>query len=234
MLDTAVILAGGLGTRLKSVVPDLPKPMAPLHDRPFLASLMEYWISQDVKRFILSVGYKYQTIIDYFGHSFNGIDIDYVVETTPMGTGGGLILANQRLNSTACFLLVNGDTYFTINPKVLCDFANSVDADWCFSLFKTTDFERYLGMDVGNKGEVLCLRSNHSSKERLANGGVYMVNPRSLSTLSVPLGKRISLEDEIFPYLLSQKQRIFGLAFDEKFIDIGVPEDYKRAAELIK
>ena len=233
MVDTAVILAGGLGTRLRSVVPDLPKPMAPLHGKPFLASLMEYWIGQDVKRFVLSVGYRYQTIVDYFGTSFHGTNVEYVVETTPLGTGGGLMLANQRLDSTLPYLLINGDTYFAVDAKTLRQFAQNVDADWCFSLFKTSEVGRYLGMEVGKQGEILSLRSSHQSGERLANGGVYLVNPRCLSNLEVALGERISLEDEIFPSLLLQGRKVFGLAFDEKFIDIGIPEDYRRAADLI-
>jgi len=233
MIETAVILAGGLGTRLRSVVPDLPKPMAPVNGRPFLASLMEYWLSQGIKHFVLSVGYRYQTMVDYFGTSFNGADIDYVVETTPLGTGGGLLLVNQKLASDSSFLLLNGDTYFAVDAKKLCDFADRVDADWCFSLFKTSEVGRYLGMEVGKQGEILSLRSSDQSRERLANGGVYVVNPRSLSALGIPLGQHISLEDDIFPSLLSKGQNIFGLAFDSKFIDIGVPQDYQRAAELI-
>lgn len=233
MLDTAIILAGGLGTRLRSVVPDVPKPMAPVNGKPFLASLMNYWAGQGINRFILSVGYRYQTIVDYFGTSFNGSDIDYVVETTPLGTGGGLLLANQRLASDSPFLLLNGDTYFAVDAKKLCDFAERVDADWCFSLFKTSEVDRYLGIEVGKQGEILSLRSSDQSGERLANGGVYVVNPKSLSALDFPLGERISLEDEIFPTLLSNAQRVFGLALNEKFIDIGIPEDYQRAAELI-
>ena len=233
MIETAVILAGGLGTRLRSVVVDLPKPMAPVNGRPFLASLMEYWLSQGVKHFVLSVGYRHQTIVDYFGTSFNGAGIDYVVEKTPLGTGGGLLLANQRLASDSPFLLLNGDTYFAVDVKKLCDFADRVDADWCFSLFQTTETDRYLGLGVGDTGEILSLRSSDQSGERLANGGVYVVNPRSLSTLDFPVGERISLEDQIFPSLLSKAQNIFGLAFDSKFIDIGVPQDYERAADLI-
>jgi D-glycero-alpha-D-manno-heptose 1-phosphate guanylyltransferase len=233
MVDTAVILAGGLGTRLRSVVPDLPKPMAPLHGKPFLASLMEYWIGQDIKRFVLSVGYRSQTIIDYFGYSFNGINIDYVVETTPLGTGGGLLLANQRLNTTSPYILINGDTYFAVDVKNLNHLAKTVDADWCFSLFKTSEDGRYLGMEVGENGHRHSLCSKHQSGQRLANGGVYYVNPRSFLSLDLSLEKPISLEEEIFPSLLSQGQKLFGLAFNEKFIDIGVPEDYQRAAELI-
>jgi len=233
MIETAVILAGGLGTRLRSVVADLPKPMAPVSGKPFLASLMNYWAGQGIKRFVLSIGYKSQTIVDYFGTSFQGLDIDYVVETSPLGTGGGLLLANQRLDSNSPFLLLNGDTFFAVDLERLCVFAESVDADWCFSLFQTSDFDRYLGMDISKSGEILSFGSNTSSDVRLANGGVYSLHPRSLRALNLPVGSRISLEDEMFPLLIAQGQKVFGLSFDNKFIDIGVPEDYQRAAGLI-
>lgn len=233
MLDTAIILAGGLGTRLRTVVPNLPKPMAPVNGKPFLASLMNYWVGQGIKRFVLSIGYKSQTIIDYFGSSFEGSDIDYVVETSPLGTGGGLLLANQRLDLDSPYLLLNGDTYFPVDLKKFSDFFDRVDADWCFSLFQTSDFQRYLGLDICENGEIQSFRSNTLSGFRFANGGVYSLHPRSLRALNIQVGIRISLEDEIFPSLISQKQKVFGLVFNNKFIDIGVPEDYQKAAVLI-
>ena len=233
MIDTAVILAGGLGTRLRSIVPDLPKPMAPVNGRPFLDFLMDYWVGQGIKHFVLSVGYKHQTIVDYFGGSFNGSKIDYVIEKTPMGTGGGLLLANQRLASTMPFLLLNGDTYFAVEANKLCDFADQVDADWCFALFQTSEHGRYLGMDVDSRGEIHSLRSSNQAGECFANGGVYRVHPRCLNALNVNVGGRISLEDEIFPSLISQRKKVFGLAFNSNFIDIGIPDDYRKVAELI-
>ena len=233
MIKSAIILAGGLGTRLRSAVPDLPKPMAPVNGKPFLASLMDYWISQGVEHFVLSVGYRYQTIIDYFGHTFNGADIDYVIETTPLGTGGGLLLANQSLSSTKSYFLLNGDTFCAVDAQSLCDYANKVNSDWCFSLFKSSDSLRYLGLEIGMQGEIISLHSKNQSGERVANGGVYLVNPRSLIAFEAFIGKRVSLEEEIFPKLLLQKQKLFGMTFDKKFIDIGVPEDYQRAADLI-
>ena len=137
------------------------------------------------------------------------------------------------MSSTSPFILINGDTYFAVDVKNLNHLANTVDADWCFSLFKTSEDGRYLGMEVGENGQILSLRSKHQSGVRLANGGVYFVNPRSILSLDLSLDKPISLEEEIFPYLLLQEKKLFGLAFSQKFIDIGVPEDYQRAAELI-
>ncbi|MDQ3186754.1 MAG: NTP transferase domain-containing protein, partial [Pseudomonadota bacterium] len=93
---SAVILAGGIGSRLRSIVPDLPKPMAPVSGRPFLEYQLDYWISQGISSFILSVGYRHEAIVDYFGNSYKGAELDYVIERIPLGTGGGLLLAVEK------------------------------------------------------------------------------------------------------------------------------------------
>ena len=116
-MTSAVILAGGLGTRLRSVVPYLPKPMAPINGRPFLEHQMRYWSTQGIDHFVLSVGYRYQTIIDYFGAQVEGASLDYVIEESPLGTGGGLVLASKKVSQQENFLLLNGDTYFEIELK---------------------------------------------------------------------------------------------------------------------
>ena len=102
-MTTAVILAGGLGTRLRSVISDLPKPMAPINGRPFLEYLICYWIGQGINHFVLSVGYLHQAIIGYFGNQFKGACIDYVIEESPLGTGGGLLLASKKVDQSKNF-----------------------------------------------------------------------------------------------------------------------------------
>jgi D-glycero-alpha-D-manno-heptose 1-phosphate guanylyltransferase len=122
-VTSAIILAGGLGTRLRSAVPDLPKPMAPIAGRPFLAYQLDYWIRQGVDRFVLSVGYRHESIMAYFGAAYRGIAVDYSVEQTPLGTGGGLLLALERLDGgQRPFLLLNGDTYFEVDLATLSAF----------------------------------------------------------------------------------------------------------------
>ena len=105
-MTQVVILAGGFGTRLKTVVSDMPKPMAPVNDKPFLAHQMEYWKNQGAKTFILSVGYLSGVIIDFFKDSYLGVPVKYALEQRPLGTGGGLLLAMEKLNSDKPFFLV--------------------------------------------------------------------------------------------------------------------------------
>ena len=104
-MTVALILAGGLGTTLRSEVPDLPKPLAPIHGRPFLEYQMDFWIEQGVDIFVLSIGYLHEKVIGHFGHSYRNAKLDYVIEETPLGTGGGLMLALDKVRNTESFLL---------------------------------------------------------------------------------------------------------------------------------
>ena len=231
-MPSAVILAGGLGTRLRSVVPELPKPMAPIGGRPFLEYQLDYWITQGVSRFVLSVGYRHETITEHFGSRYKGVLIEYAVEERPLGTGGGFLLAAKKLGHGGPFLLLNGDTYFEANWNVLDAFALEHDADWCFSLFRTSEKGRYMGIEMSSHGRITSLKSGVEQGPRLANGGVYWVHPRILSKAQT-LSEKLSLEDDLFPGALAAGRRLFGVEFSGTFIDIGVPDDYHRAPSLL-
>jgi len=231
-MPSAVILAGGLGTRLRSAVPDLPKPMAPISGRPFLEYQLDYWINQGVHRFVLSVGYRHEAITEHFGSRYKGAQIEYAVEERPLGTGGGFLAAAEKLGSQEPFLLLNGDTYFGVDRKVLHAYALEHDADWCLSLFRTSEKGRYMGIEMSPKGQIMSLRSGVEQGSRLANGGVYWVHPRVLSE-APSLGEKMSLEDDLFPNAFAAGRRLFGIECKGTFIDIGVPEDYHRAPTLL-
>ena len=232
-MTSAIILAGGLGTRLRSVVPDLPKPMAPISGRPFLEHLIDYWIKQGVGHFVLSVCYRHEIIVDHFGNRYKGAELDYVIEETPLGTGGGLLLAAEKVRKDKPFLLLNGDTYFAVDLKTLSEFSLANDADWCFSLFRTNERRRYMGIDISPQGQIISLKSGTSQPGRLANGGVYWVNPRALIRERFSPGDKVSLEDDIFPAAMASGQRLLGVEFPGIFIDIGIPDDYHRAPALL-
>lgn len=230
----AIVLAGGLGTRLRSVVPDLPKPMAPVAGRPLLEWLLDHWIAQGVERFTLATAYRAEVIRSHFGDHYRDATIDYAVEETPLGTGGGLLRAALVLGSKEPFLVLNGDTYFAVELWALDAFADTVDADWCFSLFRSGQAGRYMGMDVAEDGRVTSLRSGSASPGRLANGGVYRVHPRALEPLASLRDQVVSLEDRIFPTVVALGQRLYGCASDGAFLDIGTPEDYARTESLLR
>ena len=232
-MTSAIILAGGLGTRLRSAVPDLPNPMAPINGRPFLEYQLDYWIAQGVSRFVLSVGYRHEMIVTHFGASYKGAELIYAIEPSPLGTGGALLLAAEKLGADESCLVLNGDTYFALDLQTLVAFARQHDADWCFSLFHPTEEGRYMGMDVSPQGKITSLKSGSGRPGRPANGGVYWLHPRALRNCGFAAGKKFSLEDDLAPAAVAAGQRVYGCEFPGTFIDIGVPEDYRRAATLL-
>jgi D-glycero-alpha-D-manno-heptose 1-phosphate guanylyltransferase len=231
MISTAIILAGGLGTRLKGVVRVVPKPMAPIRGRPFLEYQMDYWIDQGISRFILSVGYLNDTITTHFGNKYCSSQIEYVHEDIPLGTGGALLLASKNL--TQPFLLLNGDTFFEVDLKDLYSFHNEHKAEWTMSLFRSKELDRYMGVELAKNGKILELKSQENQLDLLANGGVYLLDPSVIDKLNLNSGIKFSLEDELLPSFLSIGGKLFGIECYGKFIDIGVPVDYFRAQKII-
>jgi len=224
----AIILAGGLGTRLRPVIKDLPKPMADVNGKPFLAHLMDYWIKQGVKRFILSVGYKSEIIRDYFGDEYNGVSVAYSIEKKPLGTGGGLLLALKQLNSREDCLVLNGDSFFKINLKDFLDFHKEKKADLTMALKKLDQNDRYMGVALDEDNRVVNLSLQSDANGFLINGGIYLIKPTVFDGFEYQRDQKISLEAEIFPALLKEQVSLYGHAVSEDFIDIGMPEDYDK------
>lgn len=216
----AVVLAGGLGTRLRTAVADVPKPMAPVGGRPFLERLLDYWVLQGVHRAILAVGYMHELIRAHFGQRYRGCEIEYSVEDQPLGTGGALLHALPVVKNER-FLVLNGDTYFAIPLQQLIEFHEHKSADITMSLFRSND-ARYTGVALDARGRVTGF-----SGRGLVNGGVFLFQR---DAVPAPRGKGpLSLEKDL---LASHEGAIFGRVFDAPFVDIGVPEDW-RAAETI-
>jgi D-glycero-alpha-D-manno-heptose 1-phosphate guanylyltransferase len=231
MVKTAIILSGGLGTRLRKAVPNLPKPMVPIHNRPFLEHQMDYWIEQGITRFILSVGYLKDIIINHFGNSYKGVTIDYAIENSPLGTGGALLLAAKNLNET--FLVINGDTFIEVDLASLYKFHLKNISKWTLAFFRTNEFKRYMLINISPKGEILSLNSHESVESGPANGGVYLIEPSAINFFKVKNDEKISLENQLLPDFIYNGEKIFGKECEGKFIDIGLPEDYNRAGDIL-
>ena len=230
IVTTAIILAGGLGTRLKKAVPNLPKPMAPILGRPFLEYQMDYWIGQGVNKFILSIGYLNKSITEHFGREYQEASIDYVIEEKPLGTGGALLMAAQGLKEP--FLVLNGDTFFEVDLKLLNDFHKEQRSEWTLSLFRANQSGRYMGLKLADNGVIQALESG-SSDSNLFNGGVYLINPSVFDRLDKTLREKISLENDLLPNFITSGGFLYGIECIGKFIDIGLPKDYHRAAEIL-
>lgn len=229
----AVVLAGGLGTRLRAAVPDLPKPMAPVDGRPFLEHQFDYWIDQGVARFVLSLGYRPDAFVNHFGDAYRGAEIAYAVEPHPLGTGGGVLLATTHLKGQDAFLVLNGDTLGDVDLSVLMTRHRSSSAAMTLALMRMPVGGRFSSVDVDADGRVLEFRESSHAASPLVSAGVYVVERAFLGSLGWTGGDRFSMEAEGFPRMLQRRERLFGCEALTRFLDIGVPEDYYRAGEFI-
>lgn len=229
----AIILAGGLGTRLRSIIPGLPKPMAPVNGRPFLEHQIGYWLKQGVHRFVLSVGYKHDKIRAHFGDSYKDAEIVYAIEKEPLGTGGGLLLAIDYLKSKSPFLVLNGDTYFETGLNVLKNFHLEHNAEITIALFSTDTKNRYMGVKLAKDAKIVAFKANASLQGQLVNGGVYLAERNAFKQCGWRPGDKLSLEDDLFPSLLLKGKKLYGFITKGRFIDIGVPKDLVQAETVL-
>lgn len=222
----AIVLAGGFGTRLQGVVKDVPKPMAPVNGRPFLTHILDYLIEYQYTRVILSVGYLHEKIEEFFGTQYKSLEIDYAVETEPLGTGGGILFAMSKCK-TDNVLVINGDTMFKVD---LTEFEHFYAAKSCLLsivLREVDDVARYGSVTIGNDNMIILFSEKGISAGRgFINGGVYMIN-RALFE-KYPRPQKFSFEKDLMEKLYTQ-ERFFAMPSDGYFIDIGIPEDYARA-----
>ncbi len=221
----AVVLAGGFGTRLRSVVADLPKPMAPVRGRPFLAYVLDELLTQGIERVVLAVGYKAEAIRDYFGDQYAGLELVYSVEEEPLGTGGGIRQAVGLCTSEAVFVL-NGDTYFSVAFERLFNRFAAAESLLTIALKEMHDFDRYGTVLVNDAGVITGFREKRPMAAGLINGGVYLMRSSLFELKSLP--DRFSFEQEILEAEY-RRGRFHAEIFDGYFIDIGIPEDYERA-----
>ena len=232
-----IILAGGLGTRLRSVVSEVPKCMAPVAGKPFLWYLLKYLTRFDVSRVVLSVGYLREVIfkwIDVVKGEFP-FEFDYAIEEEPLGTGGGIKLAMDHIEGPEAVIL-NGDTFFDVDlNQLLVTHHSRFWAKISLALKPMKDFDRYGTVTIDGDGRVICFNEKQYCKEGVINGGIYVI--KNDEKLYDGLPKKFSFETEVLQRECGKTGRIHGLVQDGFFIDIGVPEDYHRASlseELIK
>jgi D-glycero-alpha-D-manno-heptose 1-phosphate guanylyltransferase len=228
----AIILAGGKGTRLKSVVFDRPKPLADVNGQPFLAILMNYLIEQGCRHFILATGYKREMVRSQFGNYYQGIPISYSEEVQPLGTGGAVISAQKKLIRKEPFLVLNGDTFFPINLYQLKKQFQKTKSDVTIALFKTLEGGRYGTAEQDDQG-MIKLANKKAGIGESANGGVFMVDPAKLKSIK-NIDPPWSFEADFLPALVKMGARINGLTFNEPFLDIGMPQDYMQFCENMK
>lgn len=219
----AIILAGGLGTRLRASVKDIPKPMAPVAGKPFLEYLLLYLRRSKITDIVLSVGYKKDVIRSYFGDGSSfGIRISYSEENEPLGTGGALKQSISKSDDSH-FIVMNGDSFFNIPFADLLQYHGDKPGLITMGLAFVQDRSRYGVVAINTAdGRIKSFQKDGMETSGLINSGVYVVNRDIVKY--IPDGP-VSLEANVLP-LLKNDRLLYGKAFDAFFLDIGIPKDY--------
>lgn len=220
-----IILAGGLGTRLQSVVQDVPKCMAPVVGRPFLHYLFDYAEQQGCSRVILSLGYKHEVVTEWLATQQRAFAIDYVIETEPLGTGGGIQLAMQKASKQHIAVL-NGDTMFRVPLKTMMQFHMDKEATTTVALKPMMNFDRYGLVNTDTDNRIIQFEEKKYRAEGLINGGIYIIDKDALASKNLP--EKFSFEKDYFEAFVHEGN-MYGFVSDGYFIDIGIPSDYERA-----
>jgi D-glycero-alpha-D-manno-heptose 1-phosphate guanylyltransferase len=226
----AIILAGGLGTRLRDAVPDLPKCMAPVNGKPFIWFVIDHLQKQGIERFVFSLGHRSEAFIGFLATTLPDGSYQLVIEQEPLGTGGAIQLACQHAKD-AQVLALNGDSIFKINVQEQADFHASHRADCTLALKYLENFDRYGAVLLNENSRIISFEEKRHYKSGFINGGVYLLNRESFLAEGLP--EKFSFETDYLQALFTERQ-MMGLPQDGYFIDIGIPEDYQKAQkELI-
>lgn len=235
-----ILLAGGLGTRLRTVVSDVPKPMAPVAGRPFLEHLFDYWIRQGATEIVLNIGHKADVISAHFGDQFRGLPVTYVVEKKPLGTGGGLLLSvNDIVGNDPC-LILNADSLLALSLDQMEEAHREASADITLAAFSTRERNRYGALHTDASGRIVEFTAKGQLQEGketfLASAGVYLGSVNAFKALrgGFEVGKPFSLEADGFPWLLENKSNLHAFGSHAPFLDIGVPADFARAPAFLE
>lgn len=228
MTDEAIILAGGRGTRLRGVVSDRPKPLAPVAGRPFLAWLLDALAESGIRRIVLATGYLSAAIEQAVGSSWRGVRIAYSKEEHPLGTGGAIRLAAAALEGRDAHV-VNGDTFLRYDPEALRVSARAAGAAVGMTLAAVPDVSRYGAVQcVGNKVVHLCEKGE--TGPGWINAGCYYLAPDAFHAME-NLPQAFSFEsDFLAPQVVLG--RVAALHATRDFIDIGTPDDFHAAQQI--
>lgn len=230
MIKEAIILAGGLGTRLQTVVSDVPKCMAPVAGKPFLHYVIDYLAKNGVEHFVISLGYLHEMIEDYLSENYSHLNYTVSLENEPLGTGGAIKSAcNKCLKKNV--LICNGDTLYKVDISALSKLHTEMNAACTLSLKPMQYFDRYGVVELDEDHSVKLFKEKQYYTSGLINGGLYALNSEEFLKENLP--EKFSFEKDYLEKKVkdqdNEKPKLYGIIQDEYFIDIGIPEDYARA-----
>ena len=225
----AIVLAGGLGTRLSGIVSDVPKPMANIGGRPFLEYLLDYLVEQGTEQVVLAVSHKGEMIREHFGDRYRGIPLEYSIEDEPLGTGGAIRQALESIPDDEVVVL-NGDTLFHVDFAALAEIHHSGNALLTIALKQVADCGRFGRVEISAKGVITEFMEKSATSSGWINGGIYMLDRRLLDDFPMPV--KFSFEQDLIEPNIAG---IHPAAYQSGayFIDMGVPADYERAQREI-
>ena len=226
----AIIIAGGLGTRLRSVVNDVPKCMAPVAGKPFLHYVIQHLQKQGVDEFIFSIGYLSESIEQFLSAQYPLLNYQLSIEEEPLGTGGAIQSACKKATHENV-LALNGDTLFTVDVNAITTFHIEHKTECTISLKPMQHFERYGVVELDTEHSISSFKEKQYYEKGLINGGVYIINKEQFLARQLP--EKFSFEKDYLERFVNEK-KFFGIQQDEYFIDIGIPEDFTRAQEEFK
>ena len=221
----AIILAGGLGTRLRSELSEIPKSMALVGSRPFLEYQMDYLLANGISRFILSVGYKSEYIRKHFSDQYKNCEIIYAIEKTLLGTGGAIKNAMQFVLDDHV-VIANGDSLFFSDLETQFRSHLAYEADVTLAVKPMRKFDRYGTILIDGNGKITSFSEKQFTREGLINGGLYIFNVSSFRHLDLP--DKFSIERDFFKTRVNQLN-FYGAISEGYFLDIGIPEDFRKA-----
>lgn len=229
MIKEAMILAGGQGTRLRPVIADVPKCMAPVNGIPFLHYLVEFLQKSGIEHFIFNVGYLHEVIREYLKENYSQLFYTFSLEKEPLGTGGAIRLGCSKASGKNV-LICNGDTLYKSDIRELSTFHENLNATCTLSLKPMHYFDRYGVVELDEDHSVKTFKEKKYYTSGLINGGMYALNINKFIKEDLP--EKFSFEKDYLEKNIGagkDKTGIYGFIQDEYFIDIGIPEDYKRA-----
>lgn len=222
-----IVLAGGPGTRLRGVIGEMPKCMALVAGKPFLHYLFDYLAAQGCTRVLLSLGYKHEMVETWLDQTQWPFSIEKVIETEPLGTGGGISLALSKAQSRHV-AVINGDTMFCVDLPAMMNFHLEKKSDTTLALNAMKHFDRYGVVTIDENNCVQSFEEKKYYNEGLVNGGIYIIDKQALSEQQLP--ERYSFEQDYLQRFVAEG-RFYGFRSGQYFIDIGIPSDYERAQQ---
>ncbi len=227
---TGVILAGGMGTRLRQVVSDRPKVMAEIKGKPFIAYLLDQLVEANIERVIISTGYMADTVEDNIGRSYNNIRIEYSKEEVPLGTAGALKLAGRTVDTEYC-LVMNGDSYTEFDDTTLYLAHKQKNANITLVVKALDETDRFGVVCKNENNEIIDFMEKGRNKgSGFINSGIYLMKTSVIHEISKTTPS--SLEYDFFPSMIGKS--IYGYETAGNFIDIGTPKSYAQAEIFFK